>query len=112
MAAMSEPITSFAHYRVKPGREEDFLAVVDRHWPVLRELELVTDREPEVYLGREKGVEGPFVIEVFEWVDEDASSRAHQHPAVSGIWEAMGPLCESRGGRPSFEFPNLRRVDR
>jgi len=109
---MSGPLTSFAHYRVKPGYEDELLDVVERHNAVLRELDLVTDREVEVYIGAEKGIEGPLVIEVFEWVDEDASARAHTHPAISTLWESMGPLCESRGGRPMFEFPTLRRVAR
>jgi hypothetical protein len=105
---MADPIISMPHYRVKPGCEDEFLAIIDAHWPALRDLELVTDREPEVYVGREQDVDGPLVIEIFEWVDRDASSRAHQHPAISTLWEAMGPLCEERGGRPSFEFPSLR----
>jgi hypothetical protein len=109
---MTETITSFAHYRVKQGCEDEFLDIIDRHTSTLRELELVTDRETEVYLGSEKGVDGPFIIEIFDWVDEDASARAHTHPRVSEVWESMGPLCESRGGRPPFEFPNLRRIDR
>lgn len=109
---MSEPITSMAHYRVKLGCEDEFLDIIDQHTATLRDLELVTDREVEVYLGAERGVEGPLIIEVFDWVDEEAARRAHTHPRVSGIWEAMGPLCEDRGGRPSFEFPNLRRLQR
>jgi hypothetical protein len=109
---MSEPITSFAQYRVKPGCEGEFLDIIDRHTSTLRDLELVTDREAEVYLGSEKGVDGPFIIEIFDWVDEDASARAHTHPRVSAMWESMGPLGEARDGRPPFEFPNLRRVDR
>ena len=52
---MSDPITSFARYRVKPDRVDEFLAVIDRHWVILRELELVTDRDVEVYLGPEGG---------------------------------------------------------
>jgi len=50
------------------------------------------------------------VIEIFEWVDEDASGAAHTHPLVSEVWEAMGPLCESRDGRGPFEFLNLTRL--
>ncbi len=50
------------------------------------------------------------MIEVFEWVDPEAAARAHTHPEVSEVWEAMGPLCEERGGRPRFEFPNLHEV--
>ena len=106
----SGPVVSVAHYRVKPDCVDELLAVVDGHWPILKELELVTDRPQEVLLGAEKGADGPFVIEIFEWVDQDASASAHQHPAISGVWEAMGPLCESRGGRPPFEFPTFRQV--
>jgi hypothetical protein len=107
---MSTPVTSIAHYRVKPGHEDEFLAILDGHGSTLRELGLVTDREVEVYVGAEKGIDGPLVIEVFDWVDEDASARAHTHPQVSKVWESMGPLCEERGGRPMFEFPTLRRL--
>lgn len=107
---MSDPITSIARYRVKPGCESEFLEIVDRHWTTLREVELVTDREPEVYVGTEKRPEGPLIVEIFDWVDEDASRRAHTHPLVSRIWEAMGPLCEEREGQPAFEFAGLRRL--
>jgi hypothetical protein len=109
---MSEPVTSVARYRVKPDRVEDFLEVMDRHWVTLRELELVTDREVEVYLGPERGSGRPIVIEIFDWVDEDASDRAHTHPSVSVVWESMGPLCEPRDGGGPFEFLNLRRLQR
>lgn len=107
---MSDPITSFAHYRVREGRVEEFLDLVGKHGPILRRLGLVTDAPTQVYLGHEKRVAGPLVIEVFEWVDQEASARAHTHPEVSEVWEAMGPLCEERDGRPPFEFPNLRPV--
>lgn len=109
---MSAPLTSIAHYRVRPGRLDEFLDLVDGHEATLRELELITDREPELYVGEERGLEGPLVIELFDWADEDAAGRAHTHPRVSSLWEAMGPLCEERGGKPMFEFPNLRRVHR
>src|SRR5688500_6203510 len=109
---MSTPVTSLAQYRVKPGSEEQFLEVLDRHNIVLRDLELVTDRATEVYVGAERGVEGPFVVEVFDWVDGDAAGRAHTHPRISALWESMAPLCEERGGRPMFEFVSLRRLDR
>jgi hypothetical protein len=107
---MTEPITAFAHYRVREGHVDEFLHLVGRHGPILRRLGLVTDEPTRVYVGFEKKIEGPLVIEMFEWVDEDAVSRAHTHPEVSEVWEAMGPLCEERAGRPPFEFPNLRPV--
>ncbi|HEY8546397.1 MAG TPA: hypothetical protein VIL36_15165 [Acidimicrobiales bacterium] len=109
---MRTPVTSLAHYRVKEGCEDQFLEILDRHEATLRELELITDREAELYVGTEKGVDGPLIVELFDWVDEDAVARAHTHPRISGVWESLAPLCEERGGRPMFEFPTLRRLDR
>jgi hypothetical protein len=107
---MSEPITSFAHYRVREGHVDEFLALAGKHGPILRRLGLITDEPTRVYVGHEKKSAAPLVIEIFEWVDDDASGLAHTHPEVSEVWEAMGPLCEERDGRPPFEFSNLRAV--
>lgn len=107
---MADPVTAFAHYRVREGRVPEFLELVARHGPILRRLGLVTETPTRVYVGAEKQIDGPLVIEVFEWIDDEASARAHTHPEVSAVWTAMGPLCEERGGRPPFEFPNAREV--
>jgi hypothetical protein len=106
---MSDEI-AFAHYRVREGRVDDFLALLGKHEPVLRRLGLITDEPTKVYVGQEKDG-APLVIEMFCWVEDDGSARAHTHPEVSEIWEAMGPMCEDRDGRPAFEFPHLRLVD-
>lgn len=108
---MADPVTVFAHYRVREGHLHEFLDLIARHGPVLRRLGLITDQPTKVFAGQEKTNEAPLVIEIFEWVDDDASSRAHTHPEVSGLWEAMGPLCEDRGGQPSMEFPHLHEVE-
>lgn len=108
----SQPISSIARYRVKANRVDEFLEVVDRHWATLRELELVTDREAEVYVGTERETGGPVVVEIFDWAGPDASGRAHTHPLVSQVWEAMGPLCEERDGAASMEFLNAERLAR
>lgn len=100
--------TAICWYRVKPGAEEEFLALLRRHWPTLRELEFATPTEPQCYLGKEVGIDGPVIVEIFEWVDRSASRRAAEHPAVAGIWEPMDDLCESREGRPNMEFPHFR----
>jgi hypothetical protein len=109
MLAMSDTsLISIAHYRVKPGHEEQFAEVLRGHQRALQSLGLVTDRPVEVFLGSEKQVEGPLFIEIFEWVSADGSAQAHTHPEVSQLWESMGELCEARGGRPMFEFPTVR----
>jgi hypothetical protein len=106
---MNEPVTSLAHYRVKEGCVDEFLDIIDRHWVTLRDLELVTDRPAEVFIGDEKAAPGPLVVELFEWTDGDAAARAHTHPRVSMLWESMGPLTEPRGDRGPFEFASLQR---
>jgi hypothetical protein len=71
-------------------------------------LGLITDRPVEVFQGEERKIQGPLFVEIFEWVSADGSAQAHTHPLVTPLWETMGELCESRGGRPMFEFPRLR----
>ncbi|MGH2652867.1 MAG: hypothetical protein ACRDHV_00760 [Actinomycetota bacterium] len=109
---MAEAVTSVAYYRVKQGMLDAFLDVIDRHQATMRDLDLITPREVEVFVGEESEKNGPLVVEIFDWTDESASDRAHTHPQVSEVWEAMGPLCEPRAGRPAFEFANLRRLER
>ena len=110
MWGMADPVTSVAQYRIKEGLVDEFLAVVDRHWMLLRDLELVTERRPDVYVGTERATGGPLVVEIFDWAGADAAERAHTHPAVSEVWESMGPFAEGRGDREAFEFANLTRV--
>ena len=108
---MSTPVTSVNRYCVKTDAVDEFLEIIDHHWTILREADLVTDRDVQVYVGPERESGEPVVVEIFEWVDGDASRRAHTHPAVSPVWESMGPLCEARGSRGPFEFLNLQRRD-
>ncbi len=109
---MTKPITSVNRYHVVAGRVDEFMEIIDRHAATLRELELITSREVDVFSGVERDTGLPVVIEIFEWADDDATERAHTHPAVSRVWESMGPLCEPRGHRGPFEFLNLERLDR
>lgn len=106
-----ETETVICNYRVKVGSDADFRALLERHWPTLRELELATATPPAYYVGSEAGVEGSLFIEIFEWADGDAVERAHMHPAISPIWERMGEICEDRGGRLGMEFPHFRRLE-
>jgi hypothetical protein len=65
----------------------------------------VTDERPVVL----RSVDEPTYVEIFTWVD-GGFGRAHEHPDVLGIWEAMDPLLEDRGGRPKWELPHYREV--
>ncbi len=46
---------------------EEFLDVIDQHWVTPRELELVTDRVAEIFLGPERDSGRPIMAEIFEW---------------------------------------------
>ena len=85
---MDNLITSVNRYSVKADRVDEFMGIIAQHAATLRDLELITGREVEVFVGRERDTGQPVVIEIFEWADEGATERAHTHPAVSGVWEA------------------------
>ena len=55
-------ITSIARYRVKPDCVEQFLTLIERHWSIMRGLDLITDREAEVFVGQERGTGRPLVF--------------------------------------------------
>ena len=103
------PETVICHYRVKPGNEAQFEALLDNHWPTLQRLGLVTDQSPQHYKGAEQDNGQPIYFEIFEWLD-GASERAHEHPEVMAIWEPMDTLCEPRGDKPNMEFPHVSRM--
>jgi hypothetical protein len=94
-------------YRVKAGQEAAFEKLLERHWPTLRSLGLVTKDPPQHYRGFEQSGE-PLFVEIFTWASGDAASKAHEHPEVMAIWEPMDGLTETRGGRPNMEFPHVQ----
>jgi quinol monooxygenase YgiN len=94
------------HYRVKPGAEGNFTALLRKHWPTLRRLGAVTARKSLIYRGADD--EGrPMFWEIFEWKSDAAFQKAHRHPEVLAIWEPMDALCERRGSNPNMEFPHV-----
>lgn len=75
-------------YKPKPGCEDNLLALVREHVPVLRALDLVSDRKPVIMKNKE-GV----IVEVFEWRD-GAIEKAHGHPDVQALWERFAAVCD------------------
>ena len=94
-------------YRVKAGQETAFEKLLERHWPTLRELALVTTDPPQHFRGFEQSGE-PLFVEIFTWASREASAKAHEHPEVMAIWEPMDILTETRAGRPNMEFPHVQ----
>jgi len=96
-------------YRVRRGREDEFVELLKRHWPALHGLDLVTDDPPQHLRGFEQGGE-PIFVEIFTWKTAEGPRLAHEHPDVMAIWEPMDKLTEQRDGRPNMEFPHFRRL--
>jgi hypothetical protein len=89
------PVTTLVWYYPKSGRAEELTRLVTGHWTTLHRLGLTTDRPAKVWSARDKRSGEPFLVELFEWRDADASETAHQTPEVMAVWETMGPLLES-----------------
>jgi hypothetical protein len=103
-AAETTPQVAICTYRIKKGQEEQFVSLLRRHWPTLRDLELAQDTPSRIFRGADESG-GAFFVEILTWRDADMPKRAHELPAVMAIWEPMGQCCEARLGRPAMEFP-------
>src|SRR5260370_28296403 len=91
-------------YRVKIGREQDFIALLERHWPTLRKLGLVRE-QPRMALQGYDTDTTPCFVEIFAWKDRGFEG-AHKHPEVLELVQPMEQMCEARDGRPATEFPH------
>ena len=80
-----EPATVICHYRVKPDREAELLALIRRHEEVVRRLSLVTDEPTRLYRGADEK-ERPYFVKIFEWQPgavERAEERVERPVAVA-----------------------------
>jgi hypothetical protein len=84
-----KPEVVFALYRPHAGKDAELRRLIAQHLPVLRRLELVTDR-PALLVRAKDGT----YVEVFEWRSEESARLAHEHPEVASVWEAMGAVAD------------------
>lgn len=80
---MSKPEVVIAMYRPKDGKKAEVEALVKKHFSVLHECGLTTERAP--FIGR---AEDGTILEIFEWASPEKAKQAHDHPAVAQIWDA------------------------
>jgi len=93
---------SVACYRPRPGCEEALLALVRQHLPPLRAEGLVTDRAP-IVMRTANGT----IVEVFEWVSQEAISEAHHNPVVLDLWKRFEAVCSYETPSNLPEFQNM-----
>jgi quinol monooxygenase YgiN len=76
-------------YKPKPCKAVALKELTKTHVPRLKNEGLVTDREP-VILEAKDGT----IVEVFEWLSEEAIQQAHQNAAVHQMWAEYGEVCD------------------
>lgn len=86
---MSKPQVVIAIYRPKAGKTAELETLVKKHFATLNEYGLTTEHAS--FIGRSS--DGS-ILEIFEWNSPEAAEKAHDHPAVAKIWEAMAQVCE------------------
>jgi quinol monooxygenase YgiN len=91
---------SVACYKPRPGCEQALLDLVHNHLPPLRAEGLVTDRAP-IVMRTADGV----IVEIFEWVSQEAIAGAHKNPAVVDLWKRFDAVCvyETPSNLPEFQ---------
>lgn len=89
-------------YRPLKGKEAALEHIVKSHHAVLRQHQFVTSRHPVLM----KALDGS-IVEVFEWVSQEAIERAHTHPVVGQLWEKFGEVCTYEKPVDVNEFHNL-----
>ncbi len=86
-AAMNGSIV-IAAYKPRPGKEADLARLLATHVERLRSIGLVTSRAPIVA----QSADGT-LVEIFEWISEEAIASAHEHPAVQTMWQEFEACC-------------------
>ena len=81
--------TVIVAYKPKPGKADELKALMQTHLPRLNQQGLVRDKESFIM---EAG-DGT-IVEVFEWLSEEAIQTAHQNPEVQKMWGEYSAVCD------------------
>ena len=76
-------------YKPKAGKAEALRQLMREHLPILKQLNLVTDR-PSIMMEAKDGT----IIEVFEWKSKFAIEQAHKNPVILEMWGKYAQVCD------------------
>jgi len=93
---------SVACYKPKTGCEAALADLVRGHLPPLRAEGLVTGRASIVM----RTADGT-VVEIFEWVSQEAIVGAHSNPVVLDLWKKFEAVCTYEIPANISEFQNM-----
>ena len=81
--------TVIVGYKPKPGKEAALKELMKTHLPVLMEQGLVRDKVSYIM----EATDGT-IVEVFEWLSEEAIEQAHKNPEVLELWGKYAEVCD------------------
>ena len=85
---MEERIVIVA-YKPKTGKSEALQELMREHLIILRQQQLVTDRN-SIMMEAKDGT----IIEVFEWKSKAAIEQAHSNSEVLKMWAKYSEVCD------------------
>jgi len=88
------PVTNIVIYIPKEGKEAELLALIRKHEPALRSVDLVTSDPFRLWKAHDVRKNRDQFIEQFVWKTGDSSDIAHQTPEVMAVWEPMESVLE------------------
>src|ERR1051326_5066718 len=77
-----DPVTMLVTYVPRKGKEKELQALVEKHWPTLKRVGLVTAEPARIWRAIDKRSGAVSFVEMFQWKDGQASETAHQTPEV------------------------------
>jgi len=78
-----------ACYKPKENKAAALKELMKTHLPRLKQQGLVTDRKSIIM----EAADGT-IVEVFEWLSEEAIQNAHKNPAVLQMWGEYAEVCD------------------
>jgi quinol monooxygenase YgiN len=81
--------TVIVAYKPKPGKEDALKELMKTHLPRLKEQGLVRNKDSYIM----EAADGT-IVEVFEWLSEEAIQKAHYNPAVQQMWSEYSAVCD------------------
>lgn len=82
-------IIVIACYKPKFGKEKMLDELMKTHLAILHSQNLVTKRD-SIMMKAKDGT----VIEVFEWISQEAIDKAHTNPVVLEMWRKYAEACD------------------
>src|ERR1700733_12083774 len=100
--------TVLTTFRVRDGREADFLETERQTWAAYVGQKLVNSKFHVLLRGTDDSGKLLFT-EVFTWKSHD--NPDHVGPDIKALWSQLEALCEPRGGHRGLEFSEVHLVN-